>query len=65
VLLNSIIDDTIPDIAKELSITSVLEKIQDYNRKRIQHVNRMPRNRLPRLIKEAAPQEGDENKEHH
>jgi hypothetical protein len=38
------------EIAKELNITPVLDKIQDYKRVRIQHVNRMPRNRLPRLI---------------
>jgi hypothetical protein len=43
------------EIAKELNITSVLDKIQDYNRKWIQHVNRMPRNRLPRLIKKLHP----------
>jgi hypothetical protein len=39
------------DIAKELNVTPVLDKIQGYKRKWIQHVNRMPRNRLPRLIK--------------
>jgi hypothetical protein len=39
------------DIAKELNITSVLDKIQDYKRNWIQHVNRMPRNRLLRLIR--------------
>jgi hypothetical protein len=31
------------DIAKELNITPVLDKIQDYKRNWIQHVNRMPR----------------------
>jgi hypothetical protein len=39
------------EFAKELIITTVLDKIQDYNRNRIQHVNRIPRNRLTRLIK--------------
>jgi hypothetical protein len=39
------------EIAKELNITPALDKIQDYKRKWIQHLNRMPRNRLPRLIK--------------
>jgi hypothetical protein len=33
------------EIAKELNITPVLDKIQDYNRNWIQHVNRIPRNR--------------------
>jgi hypothetical protein len=43
------------DIAKELNTIPVLDKMQDYMRKWIQHVNRMPRNRLPRLIKELHP----------
>jgi hypothetical protein len=42
---------TYTEIAKELSITPVLDKVQYYKRKCIQRVNRMPRNRLPRLIK--------------
>jgi hypothetical protein len=37
------------DIAKELNMTPGLDKIQDYERNWT-HVNRMPRNRLPRLI---------------
>jgi hypothetical protein len=37
------------EIAKELNITQVLDKIQYYKRNWIQHVNRMPRNRLRRL----------------
>jgi hypothetical protein len=43
------------EIVKGLNITRVLDRIQDYKRKWIQHVNRMPRNRLPRLIKELHP----------
>jgi hypothetical protein len=39
------------EIAKELNITPVLDKIQDYKRNWIQHINRMSRNRLPRLVK--------------
>jgi hypothetical protein len=31
-------------IARELNITPVLDNIQDYKRKCMQHVNRMPRN---------------------
>jgi hypothetical protein len=38
-------------IEKELNITPVLDRVQDYKSNWIQHVNRMPRNRLPRLIK--------------
>jgi hypothetical protein len=37
------------EVAKELNITPVLDKIQDYKRNWIQHVNRIQRNRLPRL----------------
>jgi len=37
-----------------------LDKIQDYKRNVIQHGNRMPRNRLPRLIK-ATSQKGRRN----
>jgi hypothetical protein len=37
--------------AKELNITSVLDKIQEYRRNWLQHIYRMPRNRLPRIIK--------------
>jgi hypothetical protein len=38
------------DIAKELHITPILDKIQDYKRKWIQHVNQMPNKGLSRLI---------------
>jgi hypothetical protein len=44
------------ETAKGLNITRVLDRIQNYKRKWIQHVNRMPRNRLPRLIKELHPE---------
>jgi hypothetical protein len=37
-------------ITKELKITSILDKLLDYKRNWIQHVNRMPRNRLPRVM---------------
>jgi len=39
------------EIAKELNRTPLLDKIQDYRRNWIQHVNRMSPNRLPRIIK--------------
>ena len=38
-------------IAKELKITPILDKLLEYKKRWIQHVNRMPRNRLPRLMK--------------
>jgi hypothetical protein len=38
-------------IAKELKITPILDKLPEYERSWIQHVNRMPRNRLPRVMK--------------
>ena len=45
------LDRSNTEIAKVLNITPVLDKIQEYKRKWKQHVNRMPHNRLPRIIK--------------
>ena len=42
-------------IAKELKITPILDKLLEYKRSWIQHVNRMPRNRLPRVVKYYSP----------
>jgi len=42
-------------IAKELEITKILDKLLKYKRSWIQHVNRMPRNRLPRVVKYYSP----------
>ena len=42
-------------IAKELKITPILDKLLEYTRSWIQHVNRMPRNRLPRVMKHYCP----------
>ena len=42
-------------IAKELEITPVLDKLPEYKRNWIQHVNRMPRDRLPRIMKHYSP----------
>jgi hypothetical protein len=39
-------------IAKELKITPILDKLLEYKRNWIQHVNRMPCNRLPRVMKQ-------------
>jgi len=38
-------------IAKELKIIPILDKLLEYKRSWIQHVNRMPRNRLLRVMK--------------
>ena len=46
---------TKPQIAKELKITPILDKLLEYKRNWIQHVNRMPRNRLPRVMKRCSP----------
>jgi hypothetical protein len=42
-------------IAKELKITTVLNKLLEYKRNCIQLVNRMPRNGLPRVMKHYYP----------
>jgi hypothetical protein len=42
-------------IAKGLKITPILDKLLEYKRSWIQHVNRMPHNRLPRVMKLHSP----------
>jgi hypothetical protein len=42
-------------IAKELKITQMLDKLLEYKINWIQHVNRMPRNRLPMVMKYYSP----------
>jgi hypothetical protein len=42
-------------IAKELKITPVLERLLEYKRMWLQHVKRMPRNILPRVMKHYSP----------
>ena len=42
-------------IAKESKLTLILDKLLEYKRSWIQHVNRMPRNRLPRVMKHYCP----------
>jgi len=42
-------------IAKELKITQILDKLLEYKRNWIQHVNRMPCSRLPRVMKRYSP----------
>ena len=43
------------EIAKELKITPILDELLEYKRNWIQHVNRMPRNRLLRVMKHYSP----------
>ena len=42
-------------IAKEFKITPILDKLQEYKRNWIHYVHRMPRNRLPRVMKQYFP----------
>jgi len=42
-------------ITKELEITPVQDKLLEYKRNWIQRVNRMPRDRLPRIMKHYSP----------
>ena len=42
-------------IAMELKITPILDKLLEYKRKWMQQVNRIPRNRLPRVMKHYSP----------
>jgi len=42
-------------ITKELKITQIMDKLLEYKRNWIQHVNRMPRNRLRRVMKHCSP----------
>jgi hypothetical protein len=50
-------DKTNTQIAKELKITPILAILLEYKRNWIQHVNRMPHNRLPRVMKPYSPTE--------
>ena len=42
-------------IAKELKTTTILDKLLEYKRSWIKHVNRIPRSRLPRVTKHYSP----------
>jgi hypothetical protein len=42
-------------IAKDLKITPILDKLLEYKRNWLQHVIRMSRNRLPRVMKRYCP----------
>jgi hypothetical protein len=47
--------NTNEEILTELKVTSILDKITSYNSDWIQHINRMPRSRLPDLLTQYAP----------
>jgi hypothetical protein len=47
--------NTNAQIAKELKITPILDKLLEYKRNWLQHVNRMPHNRLLRVVKRYSP----------
>jgi hypothetical protein len=47
--------NTNTQIVKELKITQILDKLLEYKRNWIQHVNRMPHNRLHRVMKRYSP----------
>jgi len=49
--LNCNMKINLKEIEKELNITPLLDKIQDYRRNWIQRVKRMPSNRIQRMIK--------------
>jgi hypothetical protein len=42
-------------LAKELKTTPILDKLLECKRNWMKHVNRMPRNRLPRVMKHYSP----------
>jgi hypothetical protein len=46
---------TSEEILNELKVTSVLDKITSYKSDWIQHVNGMPRSRLPNLLTKYTP----------
>ena len=45
-------------ITNKLKITPIVDKLLEYKRKWIKHVNRMSRNRLPRVMKQYSPAGG-------
>jgi hypothetical protein len=47
--------DTETQVTNGDIITPILDKLLEYRRSWIQHVNRMPRNRLPRVMKYYSP----------
>jgi len=60
--LGQIIEQT--EIANELNVTPVLDKIQEHRRNWLQNVNRMPCNRLSRKLKTADLQAEESRGDH-
>jgi hypothetical protein len=54
-------ENKLRQIEKELKITPLLDKLREYKRNWIQDLNRMPRNRLPRVTKHANSTTGRRN----
>jgi hypothetical protein len=55
----------ITEIAKELNITSVLDKIHDYLRNWLKHINKTPHAKFPRVIKKNTDQKAEETRGDH
>ena len=51
------------EIANELNSTPVLDKIQEYRKNWLQHVNRRPHNRVPRILKKKKLQNNRQKKQ--
>jgi hypothetical protein len=49
------IKKTSTQITEDLKITQILDKLLKYKKNWIEHVNRMPRNKLPRVMKHYCP----------
>jgi hypothetical protein len=52
------------EVAKEFNVTPVLDKIRAYGRNWTRRFNRMPRNRLPTIVK-TTDQKAEGSKEDH
>ena len=53
------------EIAKQLNISPILDKIQEYKTNWLQHIKRTPRNRLPRMLKKTTVQRAEETRGDH
>jgi homoserine trans-succinylase len=52
------------EIAKEINITQILDKTQEYIRNFLKYVNVTPLNRLPRVLKTTDQQEEETKRDH-
>jgi type IV secretory pathway component VirB8 len=53
------------EIVKEISVTPVLDKIQEERRNCLQHINRIPSNSLPRIVKNYRPKAEETRGDHY